>query len=203
MLTQCMGDIAGVGADEQPFKPEGFMKVRQGDRLTIAQDGVVQIVYFANGRRETWNGPAELEAGKEGGRTLKEGPGAPKVAALPFPVAGEMARISVLADSSRLKKTGAVVVRGATRETESDAPPPEPIPLSAEEQKKVDQAEKTYQGLLSASASDDITPELYFFSVLADYDQFSKMLGLLEKMEKKQPKNMEIGYLRRWMETQM
>ena len=57
--------------------------------------------------------------------------------------------------------------------------------------------------LLDNSSKNDITPELFLFSVLADYDQFLEMSKLIETMNKKQPDNSTTRELTLWLEKQM
>ncbi len=47
--------------------------------------------------------------------------------------------------------------------------------------------------------ADDVTAELFLFSVLSDYGQFSEMKKLLEIMRKKQPDNENIVLLAKWL----
>jgi len=201
IVTQAKGEMSGVSANGNAFAVEAFMKVRDGDRLSVPGGGAVQIVFFANGRKETWKGPAEVLIGTGGGRSGKGGLGNPEVAKLPFEVAGEMVRVGVLVEASRRQRIGGVVVRGEA--SENDADPMPPIPLSPEEEQTIAKARTAYEALRSSAADSDITPELYLFSVLADYDQFREMKTLIEKMQRKQPENEEIALLSAWLKNQM
>ena len=49
---------------------------------------------------------------------------------------------------------------------------------------------------------DDITSELYLFSVMADYDQFEDMQLLLKRMREKQPGEPVIDQLAVWLNSQ-
>ena len=71
LINQVAGDVSyasGSGAG----KVQAFMKVRQGDRFTVAAGAQVRLVYFNGGRQETWRGPAGFRAGAEKSDALAE-----------------------------------------------------------------------------------------------------------------------------------
>ena len=51
MLTQVAGDV-GVSGKEGARAAVPFLKVNDGDKLTLAANARVQMVYLANGRQE-------------------------------------------------------------------------------------------------------------------------------------------------------
>ena len=60
LVTQLSGDTTywNEGYQKTPEKAQVFMKVRKGDHFKVSGGSVVQVVYFQNGRKETWKGPA-------------------------------------------------------------------------------------------------------------------------------------------------
>lgn len=197
MITQVSGNVSYQSVlDNKPASVRNFMKVHDEDSFSLAADSVLQVVYFGNGRKETWKGPGNFKAGK----TQGQGAIQPAVSAMESKVSGEIVRLANIVDSSRLQRTGSTLVRG-------DKPPTEPSQnkqpaLTEPEQKEIADAKKTYQGLLKDADAKDITPELYMFSVFADYDQYSDMKSLIAEMRKKQPTNKEIDRLEEWMSKQ-
>jgi hypothetical protein len=189
------------GFENNPMKVQTFMKVRPKDYFKLAPHSVVQLVYFSNGRKETWTGPGLFRIGESGSEPVGEpgSSGEPKVMSLPASVVDEVRQVSPLIDPSRLHRSGGVQLRGGPTSPE---PPLEPMPLTEEQKQEIAEAEAVYRSLLTKVEADDILPELYMFSVLADFDQFPAMRALVEKMKKKQPDNLAIDRLDEWIAEQ-
>ncbi len=83
-----------------------------------------------------------------------------------------------------------------------ELPTRSPAPLPSEAQRKIQEAEKTYRDLEKNAAADDITPELYFFSVLAEYRQFLEMAKLVDNMLQKRPGDVALLNLKAWVRSQ-
>ncbi len=200
MITQMSGSVTYQAAADKnkPSSVRNFMKVYENDSFTLAADAQIQIVYFESGSKETWKGPVGFKAGKTQGKS--DNPSAvPKITTMKASVTGEVKRLTALTDTSRLQKTGSAIVRGKSSDTSSSAKPPV---LSETDKKEISAAKKTYQDLLKDAEASDITPELYLFSVLADYDQFEEMETLISDMRKKQPENKDIDQLKTWTNRQ-
>ncbi len=204
MITRLKGDVtyANAAVDAQTAEARSFMKMRKGDEYTLSDGAEVQLIYFSGGRKETWKGPAAFKVGDGESAILGEAGegGGPLVAQLPANVAKEVKRVSPLVDPERLHRSGSSMVRGSGS---SDAPKPRlAIKLDPDEQAEVDAAKKTYETLLESTPPDDITPELFLFSVMADFDQYEEMKTLIGAMRKKQPDNDGIDNLETWMKDQ-
>ena len=174
-----------------------FMKVRKDDKVELSDGAEIQVIYFSNGRKEAWKGPVVFMADVSGSK-VKKGTTEPKVASLPQAVSGEMKRLSK--DLTSFHRTGSTQVRG--RLIKEGGKFPESEELFPEDKPKVEAAKKTYEALKKASEPDDITPELYFYSVLAEFGQYQEMGELVEIMRKKQPENKEIDTLEEWIKSQ-
>jgi hypothetical protein len=182
---------------------QNFMKVRIDDRFDLDAGAQLQLVYFASGRKELWKGPSSLKMTGSGGEVVttagKTAP-SPQVTLLPESVSKEMQRISPLVDPEKLHRSGSTIVRGKKSKPEGTSS--KLTTLTDEEKKVVDAARKTYKSLAEGSDSDDITPELYLFSVLADYDQSEEMVSLLKRMREKQPRDAAVDRLEAWLTSQ-
>ena len=163
------------------------MKVRQGDRFTVPAGGAVRVVYFQGGRQETWKGPASFKAGARQG----EGGTPTEVTVLPASVPQKIAQVPELIQIAKLGRSGGVAVRGAAK-----APR-----LSAEQQAEVKAAKDTYGKLRSQLGADDITPELYLYSVLQDYLLYDDMRPVVDEMSKRQPTSTEVQELAAWVKS--
>lgn len=203
MVTQVSGTarwLDQAGNKTSSLKP--FVKFSKGDTLTLEAGAGLQLIFFANGRKETWKGPASLIIDSEGTIAGDQGNSVPQVSSLPEVVTTEVRRISKTIDISRMQTAGSVIIRGQSSSTGKEEPLP-PVELDASEMRELNLAKNTYQNILKETAPDDITPELFLFSVLADYDQFTEMKDLIGIMKKKQPENPAIDQLTRWLEDQM
>lgn len=179
-----------------------FMKVQENDVVKLAPSASLGLVYFSNGRRETWSGPLVIKIGTTQSQAIEgtNTSATPLVTALPETALKEVKRLSPLIDPSKLHRSGGVLVRGKATHTETEPLPP--TELSADEMGIIENAEQTYRQLAAQAETDDILPEIYLFSILGDYDQFGKMKNLIDIMRKKQPANPAIDSLAEWLTAQ-
>ncbi len=154
-------------AEAAPVPVEAFVKLKDGDRLSLEKDSRLQVVYFENGRRETWSGPGGLEMavreGKPGG--LPD----PEVKLLPLVMARQLARTPTLDSQGR---------GGVTRLR------------SVPGQDAVSKLQSTYQDLRSRAEPDDLGPEMFLLSglfELRELDEVEKLLGDLQQVQAKTP----------------
>jgi hypothetical protein len=144
LVTRLSGEVtyAEEGAPEKSFSGEPFMKVRPGYRFSVAAKSVLQIVYFQNGRQETWGGPASLQVGTMESRGLTDGKDVlPELKTLPSGSASELRRIPALLDRaqkyggtrvSRLQQPSSPArVAEQARQREEDAPSRGRVPAAA------------------------------------------------------------------------
>ena len=181
------GEVSYASEGAAAAKVQAFMKVRQGDRFTVPAGGAVRVVYFQGGRQETWKGPASFKAGARQG----EGGTPTEVTVLPASVPQKIAQVPELIQIAKLGRSGGVAVRGAAK-----APR-----LSAEQQAEVKAAKDTYGKLRSQVGADDITPELYLYSVLQDYLLYDDMRPVVDEMSKRQPTSTEVQELAAWVKS--
>jgi hypothetical protein len=72
------------------------------------------------------------------------------------------------------------------------------LSASPREQADVAEARAVYGKMRSTAAPDDITPELYLFSVLHGYSLYEELAPVAENMLKRQPRSEEIRVLANW-----
>jgi hypothetical protein len=182
LINQVAGDVSYVSSSGAG-KVQAFMKMRLGDRFTVAAGAQVQAVYFQNGRQETWRGPAGFKSGTEHSESVVGTVYA--VANLPAVVAQKIQRIPELIQMAKL---GGIQVRGPTPKQRA----------SLEQQAEIAAARTTYDRLRQQLPQDDITPELYLFTVLQDYLLYDDMKTVADEMLGKQPGNQEAQQLAEW-----
>lgn len=151
---------------------EAFVKLKEGDRLSLEKDGRLQVVYFENGRQETWSGPGRLEMTPREGKAV--GLSAPELKALPLIMARQLARTPALDSQGR----------GGVTRLRSVPSPDAMIKL-----------EDTYQELRSRAAQDDLGPEMYLLSGLFEMRQLDRVERVLGDLQQDRPKNLEAALL--------
>jgi len=204
LVTKLSGEATYWNKDEQkpPTQVQAFMKLRLGDHLKLAGSASLQLLYFANGRQETWKGPAtlivgDLESSIAGG---KEPCLQPEVLILPTKVTKYMGVAPLPLPRTSTWYSGVTHVRGVKSSGPEKALAP--APLSAEDRSKIKEAEKIYQDLRKKTEAGDLTPELYFLGVLADYNQYSEMEKLINVMQIKRPGDPALKDLKAWVRSQ-
>lgn len=187
LVNMLSGDVSYTSEGAASAKVQPYMKVRQGDRFSVPAGAAVRVVFFQGGRQETWKGPANFKAGAQQG----EGGTPTEVTVLPSSVPQKIAQIPELIQIAKLGRSGGVAVRGAAK-----APR-----LTTEQQAEVKAAKDTYGKLRNQAGSDDITPELYLYSVLQDYLLYQDMKPVVDEMAKRQPNSAEVQELAAWVKS--
>jgi len=182
LVNHLAGDVS-FASGGKTAKAQAFMKVRDGDRFTVAQGAAIRVVYFQGGRQETYTGPAAFTAGAQQS-TVQSG-AQPQVTTLPSGVPQKISQTPELIQIARLGRSGGVAVRGAGGERR----------LTAQQQAEVRQAKDTYEKMRGTAAQDDITPEIYLYSVLQDHLLYNDMKPVVEEMARRQPNNTDVAEL--------
>jgi hypothetical protein len=200
LVTQLSGDATYWNESYQKTaeKVQGFMRIRRGDHFKLAGGALIQLVYFQNGRQETWKGPAAFVVGDTQSRAEGEkGTQAqPEVVILPAGTSEGMRRIPVLLRRARLSRSGGMLIRGGGEKS------PKTITPTKEERTEIAMAREAYQNLRKQTRPDDITPELNFLAILADYEQFDEMEKIIKETLKIQPNNETLKELEEWVRSQ-
>jgi hypothetical protein len=202
LVTKLSGEATYWNKDEQkpPTQVQSLMKLHLGDHLKLAESASLKLLFFSNGRQETWKGPVTIILGnlESAVADAKKPCPTPEVVILPSKVTKYMGVAAL--PLPRTATWGGTQIRGVK------SPGPEktlaPEPLSAEDQTKIKEAEKIYQDLRKKSEADDFTPELYFLGVLAEYKQYSEMEKVINSMEMKRPGAPALKDLKKWVHSQ-
>lgn len=64
--------------------------------------------------------------------------------------------------------------------------------LSAQAQRQIQAAQRVYRDLQKVAAADDVTQELYFLGVLAEYKQYPEMIKVADAMLQKRPNDASV-----------
>jgi hypothetical protein len=107
---------------------------------------------------------------------------------LPSSALQKIAQVPELIHIATLARSAGVAVRSA-------GTPPR---LTAEQQAEISAAKSIYGKLRVQCMPDDITPELYLYSVLDDYMLYDDMKSVVAEMSKRQP-SIEVQDLASWV----
>jgi hypothetical protein len=158
MLTQVSGsvDIANVLAKRPAV---AFGKVAEGDKLLLDKDGFVRLVYFRNGRQETWRGAGQVTISDNEGKsdTVKA-----EVKQLPAMVFEQLTRVPAAGAQG---KVGMVRLR------------------SIPSKDKIAQIESRFADLKKSLPADDATPEIYLVAGLIDAQAYDRARSVLQELK--------------------
>jgi hypothetical protein len=191
LVNHLSGEVSYAGQGGTQSKAQAFMKVREGDRFSLSAGAQLRLVYFNGSRQETWKGPASFKAGTQ--KSVALSGKATEAAQLPSGVAQKIAQVPNLLQIAKLGRAGGIAVRGGGK----------PVGLSSEQQAEVSQAKATYAKMRQKASPEDITPELYFYSVLQDHLLYDEMKAVTDEMLKRQPHNPEARELAAFVESRI
>ena len=161
MLTQVAGEV-GVSGKEGARAAVPFLKVNDGDKLTLAANARVQMVYLANGRQEIWKGPGPVDIGAQEGRSASLKPETSQVSPI---ILKQLAKTPAVGQRG---KTGMVMLR------------------SLDDLAAVDQLDEDYKKFRASAAADDTTPEVFLLSGLLEFGDYDRCKKVLEELKTKQ-----------------
>ncbi len=186
VVAQVQGDVGYVSASREQGRISPYMRVRDGDRLTLGAGAELRIVFFDTGRAERWVGPASLRAAKGGAQALTGKP--VEVGKMPTSAPVRIARVPALLQNAKL---GGIQVRGG---------PPKGSG-SAERDKSVREARAAYDEMRLGATATDITPELFLYSALSEYALYDQMEPVVKEMLRRQPDSEEANSFAGWLKT--
>lgn len=186
LVNLVQGEVGYTG-DVGAVRVTPFMKVREGDRFVVPEGATIRVVYFEGGRQETWKGPAAFRAGNRQGDA---GTGRPEVSQVPGGASARLSQTAEVIQIARLGRAGGVTVRGV-----------KPAQLSAGQAAEIAQARKLYETWRGNAAADDITPELYLYTVLESFMLYDDMRTVIRAMQQRAPNSPEVAELAAWIAT--
>ncbi len=170
----------GVGT----AKAQAYMNINEGDRFEVPAGVIVKVAYFQGGRQESFEGPVSFVVGSSQS-VVRRGSG-PQVTTLP---SGVPQKISQTPDLVHIAKLGAAGTQPPTQLSLRE------LRLTPQQQAEVRQARQIYVKLRADTPADDITPELYLYSVLQDHLLYTEMRTIVAEMGKRQPANRDVMVL--------
>lgn len=171
LVMSVQGKVSRL-AEAAPVPVEAFVKLKEGDRLTLEKGARLQLAYFDNGRQETWSGPGRLDLASREGKA--DGLAAPEVKMLPLVMARQLARTPALDGQGRGGVTRLRAVHGPDAMTK---------------------LEDTYHDLKTKAGPNDLGPEMYLLSGLFELRELERVERVLGDLQQERPKNSEAALL--------
>lgn len=180
-VAHAVGDVALVTALQgrvsraavaSPSQVEAFVKLKDGDVLKLEKDSRIRLVYFDNGRQESWSGEGRLEIAVSESKGI--GLAAPEVKLLPMVLVRQIAKTPTLDSQGRV---------GATRLREVGIP------------NKLANLEMEYDRMRVESRGKDLNAEIYLLSGLFELRELDRVENLINEIEARQKDNMEAMIL--------
>jgi hypothetical protein len=169
LVTLLQGKVERVSPlGKQAVEP--FTKLRHGDLLALDQASRVQVVYFENGRQETWIGRGRLEITKSESTPLGMAP--PEVKVLPALMVRQLVKTPVLDSQGR---GGMMRLRS--------------VPGSAD----VEKAIETYRRMRAEASPNDINPDLYLLSSMFEMRELDRVDQALADLQQRQRGNPDVA----------
>jgi hypothetical protein len=164
-------------AQPAPQVVEAFVKLKQGDVLTLEKGAKLQVVYFDGGRQETWTGGGKLEVDAAASKTKSLS--APQVKQLPVVMVKQLAHTPTLDSQGR---TGALRLRDARPQVGLEVRPE----VSAE---ALTEVEQNYARLKAGAPQDDLGAEAYRLAALFELRQWRKVEQAVAELRRDQAGN--------------
>ena len=177
LVNSMQGDVSYQGKEGPARKAQPYMRLRHGDKVTLAAGAAIRISYTTANRQESWTGPSSFVATSTGGELLKGAK--PEIVQMPAAVPQKLARVSELMNTSRV---GGLVVRSVK------AP-------SASSKEEVAEAVAAYESMRAKAAPSDVTPELFLYSVFQENGMVDDLKIVAKEMLSRQPDNADIRQL--------
>jgi len=161
MLTQVTGDVRVAGGDGSR-NAVPFLKVSDGDTLTLAANARVQMVYLSSGKQEVWTGAGPVQVGTQQStsRSLTA-----QVSQVPALILRQLEKTPAVGQHG---KTGMVMLR------------------SVDDLGALDTLEKDYKDYRAQAAPDDTTPEVFYLTGLLDLGDTQTARKFLDDLKSKQ-----------------
>ncbi len=177
LVNALQGDVSYQGKEGQTRKAQPYMRLRHGDKITLASGASIRISYTTVNRQESWFGPGVFVTSSAGGELLKGNK--PDVVKLPAAVPQKLARIS---EMMNISSVGGIVVRSAKSQTSAS-------------KDEVAEAMATYESMRAKAVPSDVTPELFLYAVLEEHGMVDDLKVVARNMLARQPDNPDIQQL--------
>lgn len=167
LVTSMQGSVAIEAAGMGKAALEPFVRLKEGDRLSLPANAQVKLVYVGKARLETWQGAGVIVIGENESKTFSGKPQI-QVRDIPPEAARQMNRTPSTGPDGRV---GMMRMRGL--------PPHDAIT----------RLDNDYKQMRSQTSSDDILPEVFLLAGLYDLRQYMRIEEELKRIAAAYPEN--------------
>lgn len=161
ILLQATGNVSVAAARENPQPAPALIKLHAGETLHLGKDSQARIVYFANGRQESWRGSGQVLIDEQSGK----GKGVQAVVEqVPPLVAGQ------------LKQTPSTAQRGRAAMIVTRAAP---------QLAKLQKLQDDYKALKQDAAGNALLPEVFYLNGLLELREYGLAKTVLDDLRSK------------------
>ena len=171
LVTALRGNVNRIAKDG-PGALEAFVKLKQGDVLTLEKGSTVKLVYFASARQESWTGEGRLDIATN--ESKGSGLADPEVKILPAILVKQIARTPSLDSQGR---AGVMRLRAIAT---PDA---------------IAKLDREYTQMRTTSELGDINPEMFLLSGLFEMRELDRVETLINEMEVARENELETKVL--------
>lgn len=174
LVTSVQGAITveGIGSAKTALEP--FVRLKEGDKLTLTAGSQANLLFVSGGRMETWRGAGMVQVGETESKATS---GKPELQTrqIPAEVARQMNRTPSTTQEGRV---GMLRMRAIPK-------------LDA-----VNRLERDYADLRGKAAAGDITPEIFLLAGLYDLRQYARLEEELKRVSEAYPQDPSVAALR-------
>lgn len=174
LVTAVQGAVTveGIGSGKTTLEP--FVRLKEGDKLTLTAGSQANLLFVGGGRMEIWRGAGAVQLGETEGKATA---GKPELQTrqLPPEIARQMNRTPSTTQEGRV---GMLRMRSIPK-------------LDA-----VNRLERDYADLRSKAAATDTTPEIFLLAGLYDLRQYARLEEELKRVSEAFPQDANIAALR-------
>lgn len=185
LVSAVTGQVQLSPADGAKKKLELFTRLREGERLDIAQDANVQLAFLQKGQRETWTGPATVIITADGGQS-PDSASPPVIDRLPLRAKPASGQSSSILKQAGEQATAQVITREVTL--------PEDAKLTDEQQAELADVQAQVETLRKSAAPGDVSPDIVLLEEYARLDQRRKLADELKRLREAHPDNAALAH---------
>lgn len=159
-------------AEQGPQEVQNFVKLKEGDVLSLERTARLQLVYFDGGRQESWSGGGRLEIARNASKSTGLAP--PQVKQLPTVMVRQIARTPALDSHGR---------GGVTRLRAIATP------------EKIAALETTYGKLKREATADDLGPEFYRLAGFFEIRDLERVESIMAELQQERGSDPQVKLL--------
>jgi len=167
LVTQATGTLTR-GSTESGQHVEAFSRLREGDQVSLNPSSRLRLVYFPNGRQETWSGNGRLVIGSEASKA--SGRLDAQVVQLPDILVRQIAKTPSADGQARAGMTRLRAIAST---------------------EQINKIENTYKQLRSQAKDDDLNPEMYLLASYLEMRELDRVEQIMQDLRARRSNDLQ------------